>query len=608
MSQLPSKFRLVDFRKAIGNPVARGAYGLIAGPLEKFMGVKALNAGYRRLLGDRRRDDFFATTLRIMDVDYAVADEDLAKIPADGPLFVVANHPFGGLDGVILGDLLSRRRPDMRLLANSLLGHFEGIRPWLIPVNPFGGTQAARDNVRSMKEAVRHLESGGCLATFPSGEVSSLSLSRREVSDPKWSPHIGRMVRQSKATVLPIYFEGRNSALFQAAGLISPKARTALLIREFMNKRGSFVRLRVGSPIPFRKLTEFEDDEALTEYLRLNTYLLAKKSDTRGEPQPAKPDRALEPIVPPVSPKLLQAELESLPPEAMLAESGNMRAYVFHGEALPHTLREIGRLRETTFREVSEGTGKACDLDDYDAWYEHLLLWDTKENAIAGAYRMGCTDTILAARGRKGLYTSTLFHFRRNFFRKLSPALEMGRSFIRKEYQRKPQCMPLLWRAITRFCALHPQYKTLYGPVSINPEYSRVSRDLILAYLKSHRVAGELTGLVRAKNPPRRVSLKSDELAALIRSVADIEQVSTLVSELEHDRKPVPVLLKHYLKLNGRMISFNIDPDFGDCLDGLVLVDLTQADPKFIRNLMGDDGYRTFCEYHKLPLPADMRS
>ena len=284
-----------------------------------------------------------------------------------------------------------------------------------------------------------------------------------------------------------------------------------------------------------------------------------------------------------------------------------MRVYVFHGETLPHTLKEIGRLRELTFRSVSEGSGRSCDLDEYDTWYEHIVLWDIKESAIAGAYRMGRTDRILEKHGKKGLYTSTLFHFRTGFFMKLNPALEMGRSFIRTEYQRKPQCMPTLWRAIMRYCSSKPRYKLLFGPVSINPEYSKASRDLILAYLKNNRIATDLAGLVRAKNPPRRLSLTAAELEALIRSVADIDQISTLVSELEHDKKPVPVLLKHYLKLNGQMISFNIDPDFGECLDGLVLVDLTKSDPKWVRNMMGDDGYRNFCVHHKLTLPADMR-
>lgn len=610
MKTNPEKVRLIDFKKAIKNRWMRRMYGVISTPLESFLGVGEFNEGYRQFLEDDRRDDFFATALRTLQVEYVVSPEDLEKIPKEGPLFVVANHPFGGLDGIILGAILAARRGDFKVLANSLLGTLEGIRPWLIPVNPFGGKEAARQNVGSMKQAMRHLENGGCLATFPSGEVSSFKLREREVTDPKWSAHIGRMIRQSKATVLPVYFEGHNSTLFQLAGLLSPKARTALLIREFVNKRGRMIRLRIGTPIPFRKLGEFDSDASLTEFIRLNTYLLEKKTGTGPTArltQPASPPRAMRPIIEPISPALISAELASLPPESTIVDTGTMRVIVFHGEMLPHTLREIGRLREITFRSVSEGTGKDCDLDEYDSWYEHLVLWDIKEQAIAGAYRMGRTDRILEAYGKKGLYTSTLFHFRTGFFMKLNPALEMGRSFIRTDYQRKPQCMPTLWRGILRYCAAKPQYKQLYGPVSINPEYSKASRDLILAYLKNNRVASDLAGLVRAKNPPRRLSLKAAELEAIIESVADIEQVSTLVSELEHDKKPVPVLLKHYLKLNGQMISFNIDPDFGECLDGLVLVDFTKSDPKWVRSMMGDAGYKNFCEYHRLPIPPDLR-
>jgi putative hemolysin len=498
MKTPPEKFRLIDFKKAIKAPFARGAYGLVEDSFEKFLGVKELNAAYRRFLADKDRKDFFAACLRLLTIEFAVSAEDLEKIPKEGPVFVVANHPYGGVDGVILGAILAGKRGDFKLLANSLLGKLDGIQPWLLPVNPFGGPGAARENVRAMKDAVKHLEAGGCLATFPSGEVSSLRITQGEITDPKWNPHIGRMIRQSKATVLPIYFEGHNSALFQAAGLLHPRARTALLVRELIDKRDSFVRLRIGNPIPYRKLDEFEDDEALTEFLRLSTYMLAKKSksDTGAKRAlPVQPERAMEPVIDAVPAALLKAELESLPPEAMLVDTGTMRAYVFHGEKLPHTLREIGRLREITFRAVSEGTGKSADLDEYDTWYEHLVLWDSKENAIAGAYRMGRTDRILESHGKKGLYTSTLFHFRTGFFMKLSPALEMGRSFIRAEYQRKPQCMPTLWRAIMRYCAAKPQYKMLYGPVSINPEYSKSSRDLILAYLKNNRIASTTSSL-----------------------------------------------------------------------------------------------------------------
>lgn len=603
------KLRVIDVRPSLRSGVSKALYKAFGGPIESMLGIKEFNAAYRRIATLKEPGQYWVKCLNVFRIEYIVPDEDLARIPKEGPVFVVANHPYGGADGVVLGAILAGARGDFKLLANSMLGRMEGIRPWLIPVNPFGTKDAARENLRSMKAAMKHLSAGGCLATFPSGEVSSLHPTKGGVTDPQWSPHIARMVRQSNATVLPIYFDGRNSSVFQAAGLMHPLARTALLTREFIGMRDRVIRLRIGNPIPFNKLKDFETDEALIEFLRLNTYMLSRRMDGAQKKieRTTEPVAAQEPIIAAVPPALLKAELDTLPPEAMLAESAGFKVYHFHGDTLPHTLREIGRLREVTFRAVSEGTGRACDTDEFDTWYEHLVLWDPKANAIAGAYRMGRTDFILENHGKKGLYTSTLFHFRTGFFMKLNPALEMGRSFIVKEYQRKPACLPLLWRGIAGYAIQHPKYTKLFGPVSINPEYSAASRDLILAYLKNNKVATDLASLVRAKNPPRRLSLKGADLEALIRSVCDIDQVSSLVSELEADKKPVPVLLKHYLKLNGQMLSFNIDPDFGECLDGLVLVDLLKVDPRFAINMMGDDGYRTFCAYHKRPLPAHMR-
>lgn len=602
MNGKSEKVRLIDLRQVAKGAFARGAYKLLGGTLERFLGVKEINAAYRRFLNDKDKSNYFAAVLRTLKIDYGVSDEELAKIPKDGPLFIVSNHPYGCVDSLILSAIFSGARPDYKVLANSILFKVEAVRPWLLPVNPFGGREAARENVRSMRDAKDHLRKGGCLAMFPSGEVSSLRLQGREITDPAWSKHAGTLVRDAKATVIPVFFEGHNSALFHAAGLVNPRARTALLLREFMQKRDSMVRLRIGDPIPFRKLEEFGTDEALTDFLRLKTYLLGKRPTEPVDKPAAKaaevPTTAMEPIIPPVNPALLLEEIQKLPPAALLVENSTFKAFIFHGESCPLLLREIGRLREVTFREVGEGTGKACDLDEYDTWYEHLVLWDAQANTIAGAYRMGLTDRILDTRGKRGLYTASLFHFRSGFYTKLNPALEMGRSFIRKDYQKRGQCMPLLWRAIMRFCSQNPRYKMLFGPVSISAEYSKASRDIILAYLRNHKVETNLEGLVRAKNPPRRITLKSSELASMINSVDDIEQVSNLVSELEHDKKPVPVLLKHYLKLNGRMISFNIDPDFGDCLDGLVMVDFTKADTKFMNNMMGLKEYAAFCAYN----------
>ncbi|MDR2982160.1 MAG: lysophospholipid acyltransferase family protein [Puniceicoccales bacterium] len=601
----PQNLRLIDLSREISYSLPRTLFQVVAKPLNRLLGITALNTCYEALLQAPESEDFFSAAMRILGLSYTISDEDLARIPQDGPLFVVANHPFGGADGIILGSILSQLRPDFRFLANSLLCRVDGIKPWIYPVNPFGGPHAQQANLRAMHDSLQHLKEGGCLATFPAGEVSSFKFREKQVSDPQWSPHIARMVRQSKATVLPVFFHGRNSLLFQLAGLIHPRARTALLMRELVNKRNTAINLRIGNPIPFHRLETLATDEAMINFLRLSTYSLNSATTSKPVAFPQSPfsEKPETPIIPAVPASLIKAELETLPPEALITESNALRVYCFHGNELPHTLREIGRLREITFRAVSEGTGKNCDLDDFDHHYEHLVLYDSAANTIAGAYRLGLTDVILEKLGKEGLYTSTLFNFRAEFFMKLNPAIELGRSFIRPEYQRKPTCMPTLWRGITGFVARNPRYTRLFGPVSINPEYNDISRQLILGFLKQNNIATDLAPLVQAKNPPRRRHIRGADLKKLLHTTIDIDGVSTIVSEIEDDKKPVPVLLKHYLKLNGQLISFNIDPDFGECLDGLIVVDALKIEPKLLKAYMGDKGAKYFTAFHGEEFP-----
>ncbi len=596
-------FKLIDLTREIKNPVLRAFYRFISPAADRLLGITALNRDYRRLLKSPPEEDFFTSAMRVLGLSYAVAEEDLERIPKDGPIFVVGNHPFGGADGIVMGAIMSRARPDFMLLANSLLCHMEGIRPWMFPVNPFGGAKAQRENLQAMRKATEHLSAGGCLGTFPSGEVSAFHFKGRHVSDPKWNPHIARMVRKSKASVLPVFFHGRNSLFFQIAGIISPALRTGLLMRELVKRRDVITRLRIGNPIPFSKLEAFETDEAMIEFLRLGTYALHDMNDSVSGsrlnlPRSPAPGKVQHPIIPAVAPALIKAEIESLPADALIAESNALKIFVFHGNELPHTLREIGRLREVTFRAVSEGTGKACDLDDFDNHYEHLVLYDSAASSVVGAYRLGLTDVILENLGKHGLYSSTLFRFRSGFFMKLNPAIELGRSFIRQEYQRKPACMPMLWKGITGFVARNPRYTKLFGPVSINPEYNAVSRKIILEFLKKNAIAGDLAPLVRAKNPPRRMRLRGADMEMLLSALTDIDDISSIVSGIEADKKPVPVLLKHYLKLNGQLISFNIDPDFGECLDGLIVVDVPNVDAKILKNYMGADAAKNYLAFH----------
>ncbi len=541
------------------------------------------------------RPDFFRAALEKAGMEGVWTDGCLARVPRSGPLLVVANHPHGMADGLVAMDFLLRTRPDALVVGNRFLGRIAGIRPWLIEVNPFEPGSGDAANLEGVRRIISHLRAGGCVLAFPSGEVAAASWRRREVREARWSAGMVRIARKTGATVLPLHLSGANSRLFQGAGLVHPALRTPLLIREFMRPKDRQVRVRCASPVSPSGLAGHPDDDEATQFLRLRCELLPAR-DERPSPSAAKTVQAE--LVRPVSPSLLRAELESLPAEDLLLTSGDFKVYRFLGSDLPHTLREVGRLREATFRAVSEGTGLECDLDAYDAWYDQIVLWDDRASAVVGGYRLGPTDRILPLRGKHGLYTSTLFEFKGDFFRLMDPALEMGRSFIRAEYQRKAASLPLLWRGIGRYVVRFPQYHLLFGPVSINPEYGQASRDLMLAYLRHNRSAEDLQPLVRAKNPPRSMSLKDADLEVLQRCAFDLEHVSGLVSDLEPDAKPVPVLLKHYLKLNGRIISFNVDPGFGGCLDGLIVVDLTRTDPRLLAAYMGEDGAKSFLDYH----------
>lgn len=556
-------------------------------------------------------DDPFAFVefvLRDLQVQLQLPAFDIDNIPASGPVVITANHPYGGLDGLMAMAVIGQRRRDLRLLANPELAQLDGLGSLMIPVDPFGGSQSKRANVAGMRKALRWLEGGGALLIFPAGEVSHLHLRTLSVSDPLWSATSARLIRMSGAPVVPMYFGGSNSALFQLAGMVHPRLRTLLLPHELGNKLGAQVPIRLGPPLAPAKLEAFESDEQLAAHLRLKTYLLAGAGDS-SSPEvtapAAAPERALEPIGPEIDPELLSCEIETLPPEMLLLTSGRMRVYCAPTYRIPWTLQELGRLREMTFRAVGEGTGRSADIDVFDDYYEHLFIWNTETREIVGAYRLGRTDTISRRFGKRGLYTSTLFEYNELFIKWLGPALELRRSFVRSEYQKSFASLMLLWKGIGEYVSRHPRYCRLIGPVSISNDYRPLSRDLLVEFLRKKNFDPLAPTLVRPKKPFRgRFSVRA--LGGQGKTLADIETLSTVVSDLEPDGKGAPVLLRQYLKLGGRILGFNVDPEFGNALDCLVLVDLRKTNPRVLRKYMSDTGWERFANAHRRlrPLPA----
>jgi putative hemolysin len=577
----------------------------------RLLKLHHINAYYKNICTELEKEqqgehNFFIAGLRACGINYEISEEDLSRIPQSGPLVVVANHPFGGVDGIILGALLTRARPDVKLLVNELLARVEPMNPYIFPVNVFGGKEAARGNFTSMKQALKWLQSEGCIATFPAGTVSHFSFRNMAVADPKWTDHTSSLALKTGAQVLPICFMGRNSWIFQTAGYLHPLARTAMIARELVRMKGSTVKVHIGKPISAAKLEGFDNPAELTQFLRLKTDILKDRDPRKSAggmrrfPLVLKKKEAdMAPIVPPVDAKDLHLEIASLSPESLLVVHGDFEVRIAKARDIPKTLMEIGRLREVTFRAIGEGTGSAIDLDEFDAHYLHLFIWNKANSEVVGSYRMGLTDQIVSQKGKKGLYTHTLFKLKDELLDALSPAIELGRSFIRIEYQRKQATLSLLWKGIGSFVGKNPRYARLFGPVSITAEYSSISKDLMVQFLKETKFHPTLSKMVKARNPHR-----TNRLRALLReSITDpgitIDDVSALISEIEADHKGVPILLKHYLKLNGVLLSFNRDPKFSNVVDGLILVDLIQSDAGTLRKHIGENAWESLQNYHK---------
>jgi len=571
---------------------------VISGLLERTFGLSHLQSLYQALPPSRDDREFLQQVFDTFNIGYKVDDEALARIPRSGPTVIVANHPFGAIEGVILAALLRSIRSDVKIMANFILSRVPEISDLFISVNPYAGSHAAKVNVSPMRQAIRWVKDGGLLVVFPAGEVSYWSPRTREISDPPWSKTISRIIHRADADVLPVYFDGANSLLFQVAGLMHPRVRTALLPRELMNKANTSIDIQIGRAIPYHKLKAF-DDQALIDHLRLRTYLL-KDASAPVAPRIARhvsgTEEGLEPIVEAVDPALLTQEINALDPERCLLESGDMQVYYASAGEIPETLREIGRLRELTFRAVGEGTGLSIDLDRYDDYYLHLFIWNSAALEVVGAYRLGQGDVIMERFGKRGFYSHSLFKYRTRLLEKLNPALEMGRSFVRAEYQRSFSPLMLLWKGISQYIYRNPRYRCLFGPVSISSEYRALSQQLIVEFLKDHAGLPDMSCDVKPRKPFRVVGRRDKR--TICRDIDDLDLFSDLVASIEPDAKGIPILLRQYLKLGGRILGFNVDADFSNVLDGLIMVDLLETDAKVLAKYMGRGETQAFRLFH----------
>ncbi len=567
--------------------------------IERSLTLHRLDRMYRELPEAEDANEFLKQTLDAFNINYVTDPEELNRIPADGPAVMVANHPFGAIEGVIIAHLLLRRRPDIKIMANHYLQRIPELRELFIGVNPFGGEQATKVNSRPLREAVRWVKNGGLLLVFPAGEVSHYRFDKGRITDPEWSDTIARLIRMTKAPVIPSYIHGNNGMLFQLASMLHPRLRTALIPRQLTNKADHTIPIRIGGLIKHDKLAATAGTAAeLAKQLRLRSYMLGEQLRLSEKKHHSQTQTTMIPVAPQTySASDLEQEISLLPQHQHLVDNNELQVYYARANQLPCLMQEIGRLREITFRETGEGTGWERDIDLYDAYYIHLFIWNREKSELVGAYRLGRADKILTRFGKKGLYTHSLFKYRRALLNRLNPALELGRSFIRKEYQRSFAPLLLLWKGIGAYVCKNPQYRVLFGPVSISGEYQTLSQQMIVTFLESNRYLPGLANQIKPRRPFRNG--RDNRLRDEVSDLRELDLLSELVSQVEPDQKGVPILLKQYLKMGGHILGFNVDPDFNNTLDGLIMVDLLQSPEKLLQRYMGETGAREFLAYHQ---------
>lgn len=527
---------------------------------------------------DTKGMEFADEILNELQVAYEFNTEELKNIPQHEPFIVVANHPYGGIDGLMLLRILTQARPDFKIMANLILQLIPALKENFVPVNPFETSSKTGINISGIKKCLQALKEGHPIGIFPAGEVSSLKLNTLKISDKLWNPVVGKMILKAQVKVVPVYFSGHNSIAFNLLGLVHPALRTAKLPSELFNKTKEKIQIRVGKPINIKTINEFNDPNELLRFLRAKTYAL--ESSLEIEPQSfisrlkfKKPDEP-HPIINETSTQLIEQDLAQLPENSLLITHDHYKVYIAGARNIPSVLREISRLREITFREVGEGTNQSCDTDEYDLNYKHLFIWDESHKKIVGAYRIGLGDVLHRRYKKKGFYLNELFKIDKDFNPVLKNSLELGRSFITMEYQRKPYSLMLLWKGVLAFLKLHPnRYQYLIGPVSISNSFTSLSKDLLVDFIKKNHFDETLAEHVKPRKK-YKYQHKGEGAALKDMSKNDIKALDNMIADIELAHTKIPVLIKKYLKQNAKIIAFNIDPKFNNSLDGFLVMEV----------------------------------
>ena len=558
--------------------------------LMKLLKISTINKVYNR--NKHLRDlEFLNGILDEFQIKFEIPEEDLKRLPKDGAYITISNHPLGGIDGILLLKLMLEQRSDFKIIANFLLHRIAPLKPYIMPVNPFEERKDIKSSITGFKNSILHLREGKPLGIFPAGEVSTYRDGKLVVDKP-WEEAAMKLVQKAEVPVVPIYFHAKNSRLFYKLSKISDTFRTAKLPSEVLTQKRRVVKVRIGRPISVEDQKEHTTLENFSEFLRRKTYMLSNAFEDKSKildniSSTLKTPKIPKKIVTPINTEVMIKEIETLKEsDYRLLKSKNYEVYLAPASKLPNIIKEIGRLREITFREVGEGTNEAIDLDKFDTYYHHMFLWDDEAKIIAGAYRMGLGSKIFEKYGIDGFYLQDLFRFEPELYKMMSQSIEMGRAFIIKDYQQKPMPLFLLWKGIVHTTLRFPEHKFLIGGVSISNQFSNFSKSLMIEFMKSHYYDPYIAQYVHPKKE-FKVKLKdADKDFVFDATEADLNKFDRIIDEIEPGALRLPILLKKYIKQNAKLVAFNVDPLFNNAVDGLMYIKIADLPESTVRPVM----------------------
>lgn len=509
---------------------------------------------------------FVEAVLDYFHFSYKFSSNQIENIPSSGRVVIIANHPLGALDALSLIHLVKRVRSDIKVVANDLLGKIDQLKPILVGVDAFG-EQVSRESVRQIHQSLKNEEA---LIIFPSGEVSRAR--PNGVKDTKWHRGFLRFASKNSAPILPIHINAKNSALFYTISSMNKKLSAVLLPHEMFKKRNGSLEFTIGESIPYKSFYNNPlDEKTQVKLFKKHLYRIAKGKKPVFSTQKC--------IAHPEDRQALKHELQQC--QRLGETSDGKKIYLYDYEKGSIVLQEVSRLREYTFRKVEEGTGKKRDKDDYDYYYKHIILWDDEALEIAGAYRIAESNYVVQNYDVEGFYTDSLFNFEEGFRPYLHNAIELGRSFVQPKYWGS-RALDYLWQGIGAYLYENPHIRYMFGAVTLSASLPKSAQELIIYYYDKYY--GDRHELLNPKNKFGFSQNVLDELSEIFHGNDPAKDFRVLREQLNYYGVTVPTLYKQYTDLCEEggiaFMGYNIDRDFGDCVDSFILVEIDKIKQK----------------------------